>query len=115
MSQPPQFEHKDGAILLDGEKIANYSEESGLRMLKGQGEHKEAVKDFLGLNEEEEEDTSVIVKPKAKEGNFIVLDPICPIPCDPSMGDKTPAIVDWWFEKHPELAAKKYAGRKINR
>lgn len=39
----------------------------------------------------------------------------CPIQMSPSAGDKTPAVVDWWFANHPEIAAAKYRGRKTHR
>ncbi len=38
--------------------------------------------------------------------------PPCP-EANPMQGDKTPAVVAWWFEHQPRLAALKYAGRKI--
>ena len=38
--------------------------------------------------------------------------PPCPEE-DPQAGDKTPAVVAWWFKHHPEEAALKYHGRKF--
>lgn len=35
--------------------------------------------------------------------------PECPA-TDPQYGQKTPAVVAWWFEHFPEEAAVKYAG-----
>lgn len=40
---------------------------------------------------------------------------IPPCPLADHRGDKTPAVVDWWFTHHPEKAAAKYAGRKTHR
>ena len=40
--------------------------------------------------------------------------PPCP-PEDPRAGDKTPEVIAWWFQYHPEQAAKKYEGRKFAR
>lgn len=39
----------------------------------------------------------------------------CPIKSDPTMGDKDPAIVAWWFENFPEIAARKYKDRIVTR
>lgn len=41
--------------------------------------------------------------------------PTCPIKSDPTMGDKDPAIVSWWFENYPEIAARKYKDRIVTR
>jgi len=38
--------------------------------------------------------------------------PPCPDE-DPQAGDKTPAVVAWWFKHHPQQAAVKYHGRKF--
>lgn len=38
--------------------------------------------------------------------------PPCP-EADISYGDKTPAVVAWWFKHHPEEAAAKYKDRKF--
>ncbi len=40
--------------------------------------------------------------------------PVCP-EMDPLLGDKTPAVVEWYFRYAPEEAATKYAGRKFQR
>lgn len=29
------------------------------------------------------------------------------------LGDKSPEVVAWWFQNHPDLAAKRYEGRKV--
>lgn len=49
-------------------------------------------------------------KPAPKPTSKVIPD--CP-EMDPILGDKTPAVVAWWFEHHPEEAAAKYEGRKI--
>ena len=36
-----------------------------------------------------------------------------PCPEEGTGGDKTPEVVAWWFKHHPQEAAVKYAGRKI--
>lgn len=38
--------------------------------------------------------------------------PPCPEE-EPLAGDKTPAVIAWWFKHHPEEAAAKYRGRKF--
>ena len=38
--------------------------------------------------------------------------PSCPAE-DPMAGDKTPAVIAWWFKHHPKEAAVKYNGRQI--
>ena len=40
--------------------------------------------------------------------------PVCPI--DGGLyGDKAEAVVNWWYENHPELAAKRYHRRVTHR
>lgn len=41
--------------------------------------------------------------------------PSCPIPEDPRKGDKTPGVIAWWFKNHPEIAEKKYSGRRYSK
>jgi hypothetical protein len=36
---------------------------------------------------------------------------VCPLPGDPSMGDKTPAVMDWYREHAPEEYARRYGNR----
>lgn len=36
-----------------------------------------------------------------------------PCPEEGWAGDKTPAVIAWWFEHYPQEAAVKYANRKI--
>jgi hypothetical protein len=36
---------------------------------------------------------------------------VCPIPPDPLMGDKTPAIVEWYQENDPEEYKRRYKER----
>ncbi len=41
--------------------------------------------------------------------------PACPVPEDPRQGDKTPGVIAWWFKNHPEIAEKKYSGRRYSK
>lgn len=38
--------------------------------------------------------------------------PVCPIPGDSQSGSKSPEVVAWWFDNHPEQARVKYANHK---
>jgi hypothetical protein len=40
--------------------------------------------------------------------------PVCPINGG-LYGDKAEAVVNWWYENHPELAAKRYHRRVTHR
>ena len=42
-------------------------------------------------------------------------DIVCPIAMDLRYGDKTPEVVNWWFDNHPKEAAEKYRDRKTCR
>lgn len=35
----------------------------------------------------------------------------CPFPADPAMGDKDPAVMEWYQEHAPEEYARRYANR----
>jgi hypothetical protein len=35
----------------------------------------------------------------------------CPVPRDPAMGDKTPAVMDWYHEHAPDEYARRYGNR----
>lgn len=78
----------------------------------GQGEPDTGILPHAG------EGDADFVPHETKESESIEIDevtPTCPLPCDPRLGDKTPSVVEWWFKNHPELAAKKYAGRRFQR
>jgi hypothetical protein len=126
-------------------KVASISEAGNLRMANGQKDHKDAVEKFLAESGElEDEETPVVIgapvedqkPPVDQDGDPKVLAmppplilpgeekedlaeflggiPECP-PEDPAKGDKTPAVIKWWFTYHPEEAATKYANRKFDR
>lgn len=38
--------------------------------------------------------------------------PLCPVPGNSQAGSKSPEVVAWWFDNHPELARVKYAKHK---
>lgn len=50
--------------------------------------------------------------PVAKAAEVETMIPPCP-EAEPSMGDKTPAVIAWWFKHHPTEAAARYANRKF--
>jgi len=35
----------------------------------------------------------------------------CPVPRDPTLGDKTPAVIDWFRENDPEEYERRYVSR----
>lgn len=43
----------------------------------------------------------------------ITLPIICPIVGASHLGDKDPAVVDWWRKNHPEEFKKRYYGRRL--
>lgn len=49
----------------------------------------------------------------AGKGPDIVLPIICPIVGSNQLGDKDPAVVNWWRQNHPEEFKKRYSGRRI--
>lgn len=40
------------------------------------------------------------------------IPPVCPLPGNSQAGSKSPEVVAWWFDNHPELARVKYAKHK---
>ena len=70
------------------------------------------------MNEEPNEETTVLPVKVAKakvekpEKTKEVAIPPCPDE-DPKAGDKTPAVIAWWFKYKPAEAAVKYANRKF--
>lgn len=79
-------------------KVAVIDKNGDLRMAKNQSDHREAVEEFLKASGALIEDEDPAIPPCPEE--------------DPAAGDKTPAVIAWWFEHHPEKAIKKYGHRK---
>lgn len=56
---------------------------------------------------------NVIVDQIATPESRINLPIICPIVGASHLGDKDPAVVDWWRKNHPEEFKKRYHGRRL--
>lgn len=56
---------------------------------------------------------NVIVDQIATPDSRINLPIICPIIGASHLGDKDPAVVDWWRKNHPEEFKKRYHGRRL--
>ncbi len=109
-------------------KVAEIDEDGNLQMTKGQAKkHREGVEAFLAASGDEIPDPDLALKianplhmVDTESGAVTRLEgadlgiPPCP-PEDPGAGDKTPAVVAWWFKHHPEEAAKRYEGRRFTR
>jgi hypothetical protein len=127
------YTREENTILADGEKVAVIDKNGQLRMAKGQTEHKEGVEAFLeAKGDKEPEDnpehplskglathmeaarllTEDVDKMLARVAVSRQLDiPECP-PEDPTAGDKTEAVVEWYRQYKPEEFAAKYGSRK---
>lgn len=56
---------------------------------------------------------NVIVDQIATPDARMALPIICPIVGASHLGDKDPAVVDWWRKNHPEEFKKRYHGRRL--
>jgi hypothetical protein len=36
---------------------------------------------------------------------------VCPVPRDPTLGDRTPAVIEWYRENDPEEYQRRYVAR----
>lgn len=92
-------------------KVAVITKAGQLQPSKGCAAHREGIEAFLADIGDE------IAAPAGQEVDAPSTQhevPPCP-PEDPASGDKTPAVVAWWYQHHPEQAAKRYQGRKFER
>jgi hypothetical protein len=115
------FQKIGNEIHFDGVKVGAFQDPGGhLRMVQGKTNLRPVVLAWLEKQggepvteptAPEPEATAAPTPPAPKSSKSI---PPCP-PMDPAAGDKTPAVIDWWFTYHPEAAATKYHGRKFTR
>lgn len=110
----PNIIRAENNLFLDGEKIGFIHPTSGkLQMLKGQTAHRPALEAFLGHDSPPEETTSSPNPPISQSPNPSSPIPPCP-PMTAAAGDKTPAVIEWYFKYKPEEAAVKYAKRRYS-
>jgi len=106
----PSIIRAENNIFLDGEKVGFIRPDGSLQMAKGQTAHRPAIEAFLGHDSPETPKESPNL-PIPKSPNPSSSIPPCP-PMDPMSGDKTPAVVAWYFKYKPEEAAVKYSKRR---
>lgn len=100
------IEKRDDTILMDG-KAVGYIEDGVLKMTRGNAPKRAEVEAFLAGEAEEpveaedaeESKPEISAEPEPPKGN-------------PTMGDKDPEVIAWWFRNRPDEAAKRYADRK---
>lgn len=108
-------------IFADGVKVAYIHNDGTLRMTRGNSDKRQAVEEWMSQPEDESEESSVVLGDDATEDApmpevppVLVAAPNTPEPpkgC-PTMGDKDPKVIAWYYKNKPEEAAKRYAGRK---
>jgi hypothetical protein len=72
-----------------------------------------SAKDKTEEKDEDQKATETTEGTRATKGTGKAAEiPPCP-PGDPAMGDKTPAVMAWYKEYHPEEYERRYAGRTV--
>lgn len=114
------LERRENDIYDGEERVALIDINGHLKMTKGNAEKREQVEAWLDEREMDEaleaakaaggQVPDAKAEKPAKSGEI----PECPAE-DVMLGDKTPAVVAWWFEHHPEQAEEKYKNRKVVR
>lgn len=125
-----------GDEIFEGETKLAFTNASGsLQFTRGNGDRREEVEAWIKRHEAHTAAaeapvgaaaTSVEEVPsehnKAVAENTVLdqttnrapVDPIiCPIVGASHLGDKDPAVYNWWFKNHPEMAKNRYAGRRV--
>lgn len=122
------------------DKLAFINETGNLQSTRGNADRKHEITDFIDWHAahdpaepisdgpdggQGEPDTGGLPQAEGGEADFAPhetkdagideVTPVCPVAEDPSLGDKTPAIVAWWFKNHPKIAEKKYTGRRYQK
>jgi hypothetical protein len=112
-------------VLFNGEKVAVFAgEDEKLTMSNGKADMRPAVEAWMeeqGITgpgavaaKPAEEPKAEAPAPKAEKP--AVTKGVPPMPeMDPRLGDKTPAVVEWYFKHQPKEAAARYEGRKVER
>ncbi len=115
-------------FFLEGEKIGFLRPDGKIQMTPGNAEHRAALETFLKIDaaqpvntplpqpdplpapkkEKKAPSSSKLSAPRSELSSI----PPCP-PEDPYAGDKTPAVIAWYFKYKPDEAAEKYKNRKF--
>ena len=106
-------------LFLEGEKVAFIKPDGKFQMLPGKAELRGRIEAWMETNPDSNVGPSTppaeLTKPKPKAKVIDNLEVIPPCPeMDPRMGDKTPAVIEWWHTYHPEAAAEKYKNRRYS-
>jgi hypothetical protein len=119
----PTIIRADKNFFLDGEKIGFFRPDGKLQMTPGNTEHRAALEAFIKGEAAAPEPLpqpeplpapapKSNKEPRTKNQELATGIPPCP-PMDPAAGDKTPAVIAWWFKYKPAEAAEKYKNRKF--